>query len=155
MRANRTSAVAAAIVLLAAPVWTAQGQGGGRGARAARAAHGSVCAGPAERAAEGRKALGNPAGGDPVSVYSVSVGGRPAVPVSGARGAMFSGLSLRKRHLVKIYGDGKLVHSFRFKFSDYADNNLCLWFNSLYESWSLWEAKEGRGKCLCAGRAGR
>jgi hypothetical protein len=38
-------------------------------------------------------------------------------------------LSLEERHLVVLASDGKRIHSFRFRFADYKQSRLCLYFD--------------------------
>jgi hypothetical protein len=127
---------------------------GGAGAAAqprGRARTGTVCVAPAAPLPEGVgvRSLATPTGEPRASAYSVQIGGRPAVKVSATSGVKIGGLSLGRRHLVKIYGDGELLESFRFRFADYSSRELCLWFKSMYETWSLWEAKNGGAECRC------
>jgi hypothetical protein len=44
-------------------------------------------------------------------------------------GLKIDGLSLSEKHLVVVYSDGKPIQSFRFRFTDYKDNELCLRFD--------------------------
>src|SRR2546423_71238 len=94
---------------------------------------GSVCIAPVPRPTSGEKSLYNPTGGNSVSVYSVQIDDRPMVVTSDNSSLKISGLALGRKHLVKIIGDGELKESFRFKFSSYSSNKLCLWFKPLYE----------------------
>ncbi|HWS54000.1 MAG TPA: hypothetical protein VN228_07735 [Pyrinomonadaceae bacterium] len=116
-----------------------------------RAGTGTVCVAPATPPPEGVgvRSLATPAGEPRARAYKVQIDGRPAVETSGASGVKIGGLALGRRHLVKIYGDGKLLESFRFRFADYSSRELCLWFKSMYETWSLWEAKNGGAECRC------
>jgi hypothetical protein len=110
---------------------------------------GAICIAPVARPTAGEKSLSNSTGGNHVSSYTVQVDDKPAVVTSDEKGLRVTGLPTGKRHLVKIYGDGKLLHSFRFTYADYRSSELCLWFNPLYETWSLWKAKDAGAKCRC------
>jgi hypothetical protein len=44
-------------------------------------------------------------------------------------GLKVEGLSLGERHLVVVYSDGKSIQSFRFRFTDYKETELCLLFD--------------------------
>jgi len=44
-------------------------------------------------------------------------------------GLRIEGLSLRETHLVVVYSGGKPLQSFRFRFSDYKETELCLLFD--------------------------
>lgn len=119
---------------------TAQSKSGGTG---------SICVAPPDRPTTGEKSLANPAGGNPISVYSIQVDKMPVVVASNDRAIRISSISPTRKHLVKIIGDGKTVQSFWFTFKEFKTKDLCLFFNSLYETWSLWDGKEGRATCKC------
>jgi hypothetical protein len=93
--------------------------------------------------------LGNPDGGNRSFDYTIQIGSRK-VAASTERTVAIDGLSLNKTHLVKILRDGKLVESFRFNFIKQGSNHLCLWYKSLYETWSLWPAKGSKDNCRCS-----
>ena len=44
-------------------------------------------------------------------------------------GSKIEGLSLGEKHLVVVYSDGKPIQSFRFRFTDYKETELCLLFD--------------------------
>jgi hypothetical protein len=44
-------------------------------------------------------------------------------------GLKIEGLSLGEKHLVVVYSDGKPIQSFRFRFTDYKETELCLLFD--------------------------
>ena len=44
-------------------------------------------------------------------------------------GLKIEGLSLEEEHLVVVYSSGKPLQSFRFRFSDYKETELCLLFD--------------------------
>ncbi len=110
---------------------------------------GSICVAALTRPTGGAKSLANAAGDNLISTYSVQVDKTPSVIASHDKPIRISALSPARRHLVKIIGDGKIVQSFYFRFSDFKSRELCLWFNALYETWSLWETKEAGAKCRC------
>jgi hypothetical protein len=110
---------------------------------------GSICIAPPGRPTAGQKSLSNPAGGNPISVYSIQVDKRSPVVASNDRPVKISSISTGGKHLVKIIGDGKIVQSFWLNFGKFKTRDLCLFFNSLYQTWSLWDGKEGRGICRC------
>lgn len=110
---------------------------------------GSICIAPTSPPTTGEKSLANPAGGNPVSSYSIQVDKLAPVVASNIKPVRISSLTRNRRHVVKIIGDGKLVSSFRFDFNKYQTNDLCLFFKPLYQTWSLWDGKEGRGICRC------
>jgi hypothetical protein len=110
---------------------------------------GSICIAPPDRSTSGEKSLANPAGGNPISTYAIQVDKRSPVVASNERPVRISSIPTHRKHLVKIIGDGKLVASFRLDFNKYQTKDLCLFFKSLYETWSLWDGKEWRTICKC------
>ena len=110
---------------------------------------GSICIAPPDRPTTGEKSLANSAGGNPISTYSIQVDKMAPVVASNERPIRISSIARSRKHLVKIIGDGKVVASFRLDFNKYQTKDLCLFFNSLYETWSLWDSKEGRAICKC------
>lgn len=44
-------------------------------------------------------------------------------------GFKIEGLSLEEKHLVVVYSGGKPIQSFRFRFTDYKETELCLLFD--------------------------
>jgi hypothetical protein len=44
-------------------------------------------------------------------------------------GLRVEGLSLGEKHFVVVYSDGKPIQSFRFRFTDYKETELCLLFD--------------------------
>ena len=121
----------------------------GQAKRASANETGSICIAPTDRPTTGEKSLANPAGGNPISTYAIQVDKTAPVVASNDRPMRISSLARNRKHVVKIIGDGKVVASFRLDFKKYKTSELCLFFNSLYETWSLWDAKEGRGICKC------
>lgn len=67
---------------------------------------------------------------------------------SSEKSARIGGLSLKKRHFVKIYQDEKLHHSFKFSFGDFQTTKLCLFTKENYHTWQLWELRNSVG-CSC------
>lgn len=110
---------------------------------------GSVCLAPFVAPNNGEKSLANPSGGNRVQNYEVQIDKKAKVKVSNSEKLNIGGLASNKKHLVKIIGDGKVVESFQFGFNESSSKNPCLWFNSLYETWSLWNAKDAGNKCSC------
>jgi WD40 repeat protein len=110
---------------------------------------GSICIAPPDRPTTGEKSLANPAGGNPISVYSIQVDKMSAVVAANDRSVRIWSVSTSRKHLMKIIGDGKVVQSFWFTFNEFKTKTLCLWFKSLYETWSLWDAKDARAMCTC------
>jgi hypothetical protein len=110
---------------------------------------GSICIASPDRPTSGEKSLANPAGGNPISTYSIQIDKMSPVVASNERPVRISSIATDRKHLVKFIGDGKTVLSFWFNFSTFKTRDLCLFFNSLYETWSLWDGKEGHAICRC------
>ena len=110
---------------------------------------GSICIAPPDRPTTGEKSLANPAAGNPISTYSIQVDKMSPLATSNDGPVRISSIARGRKHLVKIMGDGKVVQSFWFNFSKFKTKDLCLFFNSLYETWSLWDGKEGGAICRC------
>jgi hypothetical protein len=123
----------------------------GIGARptAAESSNGTICVASVPRPTLGETSLGNPTGGNRVFAFSVQVDDGPSHPTSQEKGVKIAGVSVKVRHLIKIRSQNRLLHSFYFRFAEYKSKDLCLWFKPLYETWSLWPAKESRGLCDC------
>ena len=118
-------------------------------AQARSAGSGSICVAPPARPTKGEKSLANPAGGNRIQVYSIQIDKITPLVASNEKPVRISNISRSRKHIVKIIGDGKVVASFRLDFSKYQTQDLCLFFNSLYETWSLWDGKEGHAICRC------
>jgi hypothetical protein len=109
---------------------------------------GVVCVSAVPKPSSEPISLGNPDGGNRSFNYTIQIGSRK-VAASTEGVVTIDGLSLSKTHLVKILRGDKPVESFRFNFAKEGSNHLCLWYKSLYETWSLWPAKRSKGKCRC------
>lgn len=105
-------------------------------------ATGSLCVAPVVK---GEKSVPNV----DAKVFAVQIDHRPAVAASSEHGTEVSDLPLEPKHLVKVTGDGKPITSFRFRFSEYETQHLCLWRNDLYGTWSLTESKSHSKICVC------
>lgn len=84
----------------------------------------------------------NDSGATERSRFSVQIDNRSPINVTTNRAGVFANLSLADRHLVKIKLDGKPLTSFRFSFEG-RSNQLLLWYNEFYGSWSLSDIKRG------------
>src|SRR5882724_4280040 len=73
---------------------------------------GSMCIAPPDRPTSGEKSLANPAGGNPISTYSIQVDKMSPLVASNDRPVRISAIATGRKHLVKIIGDGKVVQSF-------------------------------------------
>lgn len=113
---------------------------------------GMVCVSSVPVPSPGEKSLANPAGGGRSFNYTIRINDSDIQQVSHREGVKFTNMALGRRHIVRIYRDGNLAHTFRFTFEKEETQSLCLWFNALYETWSLWPYKEAKSKCACAQR---
>jgi hypothetical protein len=87
---------------------------------------GTVCvlpnsANPPERISPGSDY--NPA------TLTISLDGQPPISWPHARKIKVEDLALSERHLIVLRSDGKRIQSFRFRFSDYRDSTLCVYFD--------------------------
>jgi hypothetical protein len=115
----------------------------------AKVTSGSICIATVTPPNSGQKSLANPSGGNRIASYSIQIDKGKPLTTSKDKSINVSGLAVEKRHLVRIFGDGKLVESFWFAFSEFSTNKLCLFFKPLYETWQLWDAKDGGAWCRC------
>src|SRR5437667_4330590 len=68
-------------------------------------AAGAICIAPPDRPTSGEKSLANPAGGNPISTYSIQVDKMSPVVASNDRSIRISSIATSRKHLVKIIGD--------------------------------------------------
>jgi hypothetical protein len=108
---------------------------------------GTVCISTVPKPNADPVSLGNPVGGSRSFNYTIVIDGQKAT-ASTERSVAIKNLALHKTHLLKILRDGKQVESFRFSFRQEGATRLCLWYKSLYETWSLWPGKN-KNKCGC------
>jgi hypothetical protein len=124
---------------------------GGWSIAASADATGTVCIAAVPAATTGIKSLGNATASATPFDFTVSIGDSAAVDVSHTTSVAMRDLSTTERHRVVIRQAGTPSASFFFRFADHGNTDLCLWFNALYESWSLWRLDEAKGKCDCGG----
>ena len=62
---------------------------------------------------------------------------------------LIPGIARDGRHLVSVRDGDRVVESFWFRFDKYQTTDLCLWYKPWYQTWSLWDAKNGGKKCRC------
>jgi hypothetical protein len=60
------------------------------------------------------------------ATLKLSIDDRPSSPWPHKSPLLLDDLDLTKRHLVVLTSEGKRIESFRFKFSDYNDERLCV-----------------------------
>jgi hypothetical protein len=109
---------------------------------------GSVCVRKLNAPTAGEKSLGNPTGGESFHKYKIQIDNK-IVSGSYDKSVKIAGLSVRKKHFIKIFQDGNLIQSFGFRFGDeFNSPKLCLWLKDLYQTWQLWEASKSIS-CSC------
>ena len=102
---------------------------------------GRVCLAAAPTLTAGQRSLANATGGLPDVTYSIQINAGQPIELSRDVGRWVEGLDLRQRHLVIVRADGRQIASFHFRFSEDGAPDLCLFMNSLYETWQLWPDK--------------
>lgn len=118
----------------------------------ATVAQGSMCIEPVTPPAAGMKSLANPAGGNTVKVYTIKLDDLPPLRGLPDRAVEVPPLLVAEKHAVRIFGDGKQVASFYFRFDTYTTNDLCLVFDEFYETWSLLDCENPRAWRPCRPR---
>lgn len=111
-------------------------------------ATGFVCIAPVPKPNDRPIDLANPGGGNRSFNFVVQIDNQPKVVVGHEKSWLVADLALNDSHLVRIFRDGKPYASFRFRFSEYKEKKLCLWFRALYETWSLSNSSSAVG-CKC------
>jgi hypothetical protein len=109
---------------------------------------GSICIAPLPKPIDGRHAAGGSAAWCSSGKYSIKVDAQPAVSWPEKESAKINDVSLSVRHRIVVLCGGKPTQSFTFVFSDYKSRKLCLFFNDLYWTVQLWDAK-GSPWCKC------
>jgi hypothetical protein len=118
------------------------------GARArTQAANGTICI------------VAVPPDPDPRAYISEHFGVRldqgPWVAVSATKTTRVVDLHTGSKHLVSIRDGKRVVESFWFRFDDYKSRDLCLWYKSWYQTWSLSDAAQQGRMCRCGAAAER
>jgi hypothetical protein len=79
---------------------------------------------------------------------SFKIDDQPVIPWPKAKSMKISDLDAAVKHRVVIYRAGKRQQSFRFHFSQFKENEACLFLNDLYWTAQLWDPK-GAPWCKC------
>ena len=95
------------------------------------------------------KSLANPSGGNPDVAYAVKVADRDRIEISHESGIWLKGLAIDTRLPVIIYEDGERAESFYVQFSE-GMASKCLFLNSLYLTWQVWDWKRTGPWCDCS-----
>jgi len=110
---------------------------------------GTICVASVPNPTPGQKSLANPTGGGRTWEFSVRLDNGQEQKITALSAVRTTGLSLGARHLIRIRNKGTDVASFWFTFESRGSTSLCLWFNPLYETWSLWPLNEAEHLCEC------
>ena len=117
--------------------------------QAPAATTGTICVSDVPRPTPGPTSLANPTGGKPEWAFTVQIDDGERHATTADKSVLIGDVTLGARHLVTIRDRGKIVTSFKFTFEEYRSPDLCLWFNELYETWSVWTKKNARHLCKC------
>jgi hypothetical protein len=112
---------------------------------------GSVCIASVPPNAGGNKSMANSASSTVPYEFTVSFNNSEPVVVSHGLPVLVPKLAIAQRHRVQIKQAGSPKAAFTFRFSEHKSSKLCLWFNPLYETWSLSAPGKMRW-CRCARR---
>ena len=114
---------------------------------------GSVCIAAVPTNTGGYKSLANSTASAVPFEFTVSLNKGKPVAVSHSATVLVQKLAITQSHLVRIKQAGSLLAAFTFRFSEHKSSHLCLWFNALYETWSL-STPDDRPWCRYARRPG-
>jgi len=81
--------------------------------------------------------------------YEIQIGDGAKVWTTPDSGFEYELETAGPRYLVKIKRHGIFVESFWIDFEDWSTNALCLWFKTLYETWSVWSLETSGHLCDC------
>ena len=113
---------------------------------------GTVCISPIPKISDAGKTTD--AKGYTSFAFTVQIDDGTPVPTSPKWSPQITSLDLSKRHLIKIRNEGKLVESFWFSFKSRNTHELCLWFNTFYQTWSLSRLQVTFRLCPCRESSG-
>lgn len=108
---------------------------------------GLVCISPVPITSSGRTSPLNPSHTSGPYKFTVGIDRLLSVPLQTTRSIAIPNLALDEDHMVVIRQNGVRSSSFKLTFAD--DRAKCLWFNSLYETWSLWSLSMAKHLCDC------
>lgn len=110
---------------------------------------GRICIASVEAPNDKPKSLHNPGGGNPNVTYAVRVADQPPITISRESGVWLEGLKLDSKLPVIIYEDGERTASFHIQFSE-EESSKCLFLNTLYLTWQVWNWERTGPWCDCA-----
>lgn len=114
----------------------------------ASAQEGRICIASIEAPSDAPKSLSNPEGGNPDVTYSVKIADHSPIVVSRESGTWLDGLKVDAKLPVIIFEDGKRKASFYVKFNN-DDSAKCLFMNTLYRTWQIWNWDRVGAWCDC------
>jgi len=71
----------------------------------------------------------SPGGDYNPATLTISIDEQPPISWPHKQKVKIDSLALNERHLIVLRSDGKRIQSFRFRFSDYRDSILCVYFD--------------------------
>ena len=105
-------------------------------------ATGSICMAPVPEPAGSLRVAGPESVVCAPDKYAVKIDSRKLIPWPVKTSATITGLDLTGRHRVVVFCDNKPSQAFNFRFSEFKDKKLCLFFNDLYWTVQLWPDKQ-------------
>jgi hypothetical protein len=103
---------------------------------------GTICVAPLPQPVDGRRGAGPETVVCDADKYSVKIDLRQPVSWPIKESAKITGLELAAPHRVVVLCDGKSRQSFKFHFSEFKSQKLCLFLNDLYWTVQLWQDKQ-------------
>jgi hypothetical protein len=102
---------------------------------------GSICLAPVPHPVDGRRGSGPETVVCDTDKYSVKIDSRKPIALPMKESVQVTGLDLAGRHRVVVFCANKPVQTFTFRFSEFPEKKLCLFFNDLYWTVQLWADK--------------
>ena len=103
---------------------------------------GSICVAPVPHSIDGRRGAGPESVVCAPDKYAVKIDSRKLIPWPVKTSVKITGFDLTGRHRVVVFCGNKPSQAFNFRFSEFKDKKLCLFFNDLYWTVQLWPDKE-------------
>ena len=112
--------------------------------------YGDICIGPIPSPNTDMKACEfNPEWCKEKHEHSIQIDNGTILSLPYGENKKYEKIETGKRHLIKIRDKGNIIESFWFSFEEYHTESLCVWFNDLYLTWSMWRQKNGNHLCKC------
>ena len=135
-----------ALVLITAIIW--QSVQADSPSRAEPEIDGRICIASVEAPNDDPKTLSNPVGENPDITYSVKVADHSPITISRESGVWLNGLKIDSRLPVIIYENGDRAASFFIHFTG-TESSKCLFMNTLYRTWQVWDWDRVGRWCDC------